>query len=95
VGGCRRSSWPELADAAHQIDELLRTGAPRTLLHGDAKSPNFLFGRGGDGEGAVECAAYDFQYTGAGEPMKDVAYLLCSSVQVGWQGGDCVVRDMS
>jgi len=92
-----RREWPQLADAAPFINEVL-TQPPRTLLHGDAKAPNFLFGReknnnnsssssggvGGSGDGAIiTCAAYDFQYTGGGDGMKDVAYLLCRSVEEG------------
>lgn len=73
-----RHEWPEVHAAAHRIDQLLRTGAPRTCLHGDAKSANFLFGTQG---GEVVAAAYDFQYAGAGDPMRDVAYVLCSSTQ--------------
>lgn len=69
--------WKQLKDAAHSIADELKTG-PSTLLHGDPKSANFLFDD--ETEGGPVCAAYDFQYTGYGEPMKDVVYLLTSSV---------------
>eukprot|EP00965_Chrysotila_dentata_P176262 5820215-Pleurochrysis_carterae.AAC.2 len=48
------------------------------LLHGDLKAPNLFFSDAGS-----ECraAACDFQYTGPGCVMKDVAYLLCNSVR--------------
>lgn len=89
-----KRTWPELGQAASRIDQLLRHGHdddeddarrwPRTLVHGDAKSANFLFGPPDDGAAdsiIPTCAAYDFQYTGGGDGMKDVAYLLCSSTQ--------------
>jgi Ser/Thr protein kinase RdoA (MazF antagonist) len=68
----------ELANIA---DRALREAAPiaaarlagakfQTLLHGDAKDANFCFAR----DGSV--AAVDFQYTGGGPGIVDVAYLL-------------------
>lgn len=48
-----------------------------TILHGDFKSENLMFGVAEDGSPA--CAAYDFQYCGAGFGAKDVVYLFCSS----------------
>lgn len=47
----------------------------RTLLHGDAKSANFMFS-----SDCSACAAYDFQYCGEGFGVRDVAYLIASSV---------------
>jgi aminoglycoside/choline kinase family phosphotransferase len=47
----------------------------RTLLHGDAKSANFMFSAD-----CSACAAYDFQYCGEGFGVRDVAYLIASSV---------------
>jgi aminoglycoside/choline kinase family phosphotransferase len=47
----------------------------RTLLHGDAKSANFMFTAD-----CSACAAYDFQYCGEGFGVRDVAYLIASSV---------------
>ncbi|MEW5313134.1 MAG: hypothetical protein WDW38_004725 [Sanguina aurantia] len=48
-----------------------------TILHGDFKSENLMFGVADDGSPA--CAAYDFQYCGAGYGARDVVYLFCSS----------------
>uniref|UniRef100_A0A0G4G5M0 Aminoglycoside phosphotransferase domain-containing protein n=1 Tax=Chromera velia CCMP2878 TaxID=1169474 RepID=A0A0G4G5M0_9ALVE len=62
--------FARLKKAAPQLDGILSEGPGLTLLHGDAKHPNFL----ADPCGAV--AAVDFQYCGIGQPMKDVAYLL-------------------
>lgn len=72
-----KRSWPQLYHAAHRVDAILRDSPHRTLVHGDAKSPNFLFSTMEDG--VVECAGYDLQYTGGGHGMRDVAYLLCCS----------------
>lgn len=56
---------------AHALDRALAGARFQTLLHGDAKEANFCFARD---ERTV--AAVDFQYTGRGCGMKDVAYLL-------------------
>jgi aminoglycoside phosphotransferase (APT) family kinase protein len=74
--------WKALQAAAAQLDRALkgytRSGqqdlSHRTLVHGDFKSANVVFTRDGS-----SCAAYDFQYVGAGWGMKDVVYMLCSS----------------
>jgi Ser/Thr protein kinase RdoA (MazF antagonist) len=70
--------WAPLRDAANEIDRRLCAGAPRfrTLLHGDAKQTNALFG---ERDGRVVAAFFDYQYTGGGDGMRDVAYLICSS----------------
>jgi Ser/Thr protein kinase RdoA (MazF antagonist) len=70
--------WGELKQHAAAINAAIATESPwapqdgggcarrhRTLCHGDFKSANFVFTRDGDG-----CAAYDFQYVGAGLGMK-------------------------
>src|SRR6185295_4747476 len=59
-----------LRDAAPQLAAQLEAARFQTLLHGDPKEANFCFTRGS----AV--AAVDFQYTGRGCAMSDVAYLL-------------------
>lgn len=62
----------ELRQAAPAIDGILSECRFQTILHGDAKVANFCFQPGGD------VAAVDFQYTGRGCGMKDVAYFLGS-----------------
>jgi aminoglycoside phosphotransferase (APT) family kinase protein len=76
------SSWNDLKEAAPRIDHAIRgifggssSSRYTTLVHGDFKSENVLFN-----SDCSECAAYDFQYCGAGYGVRDVAYLLCSSV---------------
>ncbi|GAB4815396.1 hypothetical protein N2152v2_002442 [Parachlorella kessleri] len=79
--------WRELQQAAHQIDRLLQGYQPdgststqfRTLTHGDVKAENILFAPQVAGQ-PLQCAAYDFQYCGGGFGVKDVVYLLASSV---------------
>lgn len=74
--------WQQLKEVAGMVDEKLKgsdvggnsLGNYRTLVHGDFKSENLLFSH------TNVCAAFDFQYCGEGYGTKDVAYLLCSSV---------------
>jgi Phosphotransferase enzyme family len=61
---------PELRAAAPALAARLATARFTTLLHGDPKEANFCFARDG------RVAAVDFQYTGHGCGMVDVAYLL-------------------
>ncbi len=63
----------ELKDAAAKLDKTLNSTEFKTLLHGDAKVANFCFSDQGDAVSAV-----DFQYTGHGCGMRDVAYFLGS-----------------
>ncbi len=60
-----------LRSAAGPLDERLGNAHHRTIVHGDAKVANFCFG-------ANSVAAVDFQYTGGGIGVQDVAYFLGS-----------------
>lgn len=62
----------KLKSTAKRIDDILSNCSNLTLVHGDAKVANFCFGF----ENSV--AAVDFQYTGGGCGMKDLAYLIGS-----------------
>jgi len=62
-----------LKAAAGAIDQTLQQSAFLTFVHGDAKLANFCFSNDGK-----QVAAVDFQYTGGGCGMKDVAYFIGS-----------------
>lgn len=73
----RPDEWEALQDkslkaAAVRIDQKLESTKYKTLIHGDAKLANFCFAQDG------QVAAVDFQYTGAGCGMKDLAYFIGS-----------------
>ena len=70
---CAAISDLRLQEAAPVIDSWLSRARFQTLLHGDAKLANFCFSADGQAVAAV-----DFQYTGGGCGMKDVAYFLGS-----------------
>ncbi|WP_373952180.1 phosphotransferase [Vibrio pomeroyi] len=65
-----------LKNQAQNIDRLLRECPYQTLVHGDAKLPNFCF----DSE-SKNAAAVDFQYVGNGCAMKDVALFMSSAIR--------------
>ncbi len=67
-------SDPSLRSVAGRIDMQLKKTI-QTIVHGDAKLQNFCFTENGSGVAAV-----DFQYTGGGCGMKDVAYFAASCV---------------
>lgn len=61
-----------------QLGQQLRAKGSRTLMHGDCKTSNLFFRRGGGGD----CTLIDFQWTGAASSGGgDVAYLLWSGVE--------------
>ncbi len=62
---------PTLRAEAPVLDAQLSAARFQTILHGDPKEANFCFTSDGRAVAAV-----DFQYTGRGCGMKDVAYLL-------------------
>ncbi len=63
-----------LREAAPLLDRMLGAAAFQTLVHGDAKLPNFCFAR--EASSTATVAAVDFQYVGGGCGMRDVAYLI-------------------
>jgi hypothetical protein len=68
-----RSTDPQLTAAATWLDARLRGATFRTLVHGDAKVENFCFS-----DDLTTVAAVDFQYSGSGCGVQDVAYFLGS-----------------
>lgn len=77
----RPDEWRAIEDTAIResaaaIDAKLNACRFKTFVHGDAKVANFCFS-----EDAKRVAAVDFQYTGAGCGMKDVAYFLGSCLE--------------
>lgn len=67
----------QLKVEAHSIDRRLRESSFQTLVHGDSKPANFLFG-------PADAAAVDFQYVGPGCGVRDVAYFLdCCLGEIG------------
>jgi len=69
-----------LKKSAFAIDKRMSDGAPSsfTLVHGDFKEANILFGK--DDAGDWTCAAVDFQYCGRGYGAKDLVMFVVSSV---------------
>ena len=75
----KRLSEKNLATFAPLINQRLNNAKFKTIVHGDAKIANFCFS-----EDRQKAAAVDFQYTGGGCGMKDVAYFV----------GSCLAEDI-
>lgn len=76
----RLDEWRVMPDSllkenAEVIAQQLANCAYQTLLHGDAKVANFCFS-----DDFTKCAGVDFQYTGHGCGVKDVAYFIGSAL---------------
>ncbi len=63
-----------LKESAQALDSLLKNARYQTLLHGDAKPPNFCWNAQG------LAAAVDFQYIGPGCGIRDVALFISRSL---------------
>jgi hypothetical protein len=70
-----------LAPVAARVIKELSSGA-RTFVHGDYRADNLLFGPGLGDDGL---AAVDWQISGRGGPLYDVAYLICNSVPTAYR----------
>jgi hypothetical protein len=70
-----------LAPVAARVLKDLSSGA-RTFLHGDYRADNLLFGPAVGDDGI---AAVDWQISGRGGPLYDVAYLICNSVPTAYR----------
>ncbi len=58
------------------------SSSQRTFLHGDYRADNLLFG---PSLGDDRIAAVDWQLSGRGGPLYDVAYLICNSVPTAYR----------
>jgi hypothetical protein len=77
------ASDPTWTARAVALDGQLRSARFTTLVHGDAKPANFCFARAArPAAAAAAVAAVDFQYTGGGPGIVDVAYLLHGAAAV-------------
>lgn len=66
--------------AARAVNDL--SSKERTFLHGDYRADNLMFG---DGLGEDGIVAVDWQISGKGGPLYDVAYLICNSVPTAYR----------
>src|SRR4051812_48727962 len=80
-GDYTKKTAERLAPVAARVIKELSSGA-RTFVHGDYRADNLLFGPalGDDG-----IAAVDWQISGRGGPLYDVAYLICNSVPTAYR----------
>lgn len=65
--------------AAHAVKQV--SSSWRTLLHGDFRADNLMFGAGLGQDGV---AAVDWQISGKGGALYDVAYLICNSMPLAY-----------
>lgn len=75
-GDYTRRTAERLAAVAARV-VLEQSSGARSFLHGDYRADNLLFG---PAFGADGIAAIDWQVSGRGGPLYDVAYLLCNSL---------------
>ncbi len=80
-GDYTKRTAERLAPVAARVVKQLASGA-RTFVHGDYRADNLLFapGLGDDG-----IAAVDWQISGRGGPLYDVAYLICNSIPTSYR----------
>lgn len=76
----RQDEWHAMKDGplkreASRLSTQLSSARFQTLLHGDAKVANFCFT-----PDFTRCGGVDFQYTGLGVGIKDVAYFIGSAL---------------
>lgn len=76
-----RKTAEALAPVAARAVRDLSSGR-RTFLHGDYRADNLLFGPGLGDDGVV---AVDWQISGRGGGLYDVAYLICNSVPTAYR----------
>jgi aminoglycoside/choline kinase family phosphotransferase len=80
-GAYTRKTAEGLAPVAARAVKQLSSGA-RSFLHGDYRADNLLFGAGLGQDGV---AAVDWQISGRGGPLYDVAYLICNSIPTAYR----------
>ena len=80
-GDYTKKTAERLAPVAARVLKELSSGA-RTFVHGDYRADNLLFGPGLGEDGIV---AVDWQISGRGGPLYDVAYLICNSVPTAYR----------
>lgn len=70
--------WKRLKMAAKAIDARIHNASKhKTLVHGDPKGENILFGT--DKNGDLAAAFYDFQYVGRSYGSRDLVYIFVST----------------
>ena len=75
-----KTGWEgRLRRAAKAIDQRLKEDPNQCIIHGDTKADNMSF----DDDVVGGVSMCDFQYCGRGNPMKDLAYLLCCAADAG------------